>query len=124
MIADEYRIGERPDLLPCPFCGETDFKLFEYIDDRPDVFYQCNTCTTTGPNGGDKESATIQWNTRPQTHRAYNMLSIAYEAIKLACQMPARVAKTQIEDAKRKLDLLMEGETDELELASEEDNGA
>lgn len=51
------------DLLkPCPFCGGTDIRVGSKVFD--DTYYQCFDCTTTGPNGADMESATIQWNTR------------------------------------------------------------
>lgn len=49
-------------LLPCPFCGE-ETKLFMHGVEG-DFFLQCKTCTTTGPNGIDKECAVIQWNQR------------------------------------------------------------
>lgn len=63
MIADVYDMGDLPNLLPCPFCGEREYKYFEY--ENKDCFYQCAVCTTCGPNGADKESATWQWNNRP-----------------------------------------------------------
>jgi Lar family restriction alleviation protein len=48
-------------LKPCPFCGGTELTMSKNDGDR---FIQCTTCTTTGPNGSDCESAEIQWNQR------------------------------------------------------------
>ncbi len=53
------------ELQPCPFCGESEMQFSGpggFGD--PDCFWQCSTCTTTGPNGDSRESATIQWNKR------------------------------------------------------------
>lgn len=56
----------QPNLLPCPFCGEDEMSFYGYglSSDEKDVYIQCNTCTTTGPNGDSIESAVLQWNTR------------------------------------------------------------
>lgn len=64
MIAETYNLTNDPSLLPCPFCGEREYKYFEY-DGRTDCFFQCDVCTCTGPNGGNKDSAVVQWNSRP-----------------------------------------------------------
>lgn len=50
-------------LKPCPFCGERELRACHFPDE---VYFQCETCTSTGPNGADLESAVIQWNTRWQ----------------------------------------------------------
>lgn len=52
---------------PCPFCGESDVTMCVYPDE---AFIQCQTCTSTGPNGATRESALIQWNEREVTSRA------------------------------------------------------
>jgi hypothetical protein len=59
-LAIEHKCG------PCPFCGDD---LLEMngpggFKADPDCYVQCMTCTSTGPNGADFESAAIQWNTR------------------------------------------------------------
>ena len=48
-------------LMPCPFCAGTDMigKVM-----HEDYFFRCMTCTATGPNGSDWESAVYQWNNR------------------------------------------------------------
>lgn len=52
-------------VLPCPFCGEAELEMKFFLDNPiNDCHIQCMTCTTTGPNGMDEESATLQWNTR------------------------------------------------------------
>jgi Lar family restriction alleviation protein len=55
------------ELKPCPFCGERDQKVFLGIPKTKDWFVQCQTCQTTGPTGGDRESAVFQWNERAPT---------------------------------------------------------
>jgi Lar family restriction alleviation protein len=54
------------EALPCPFCGESELEMNGPggLFNDPDCFIQCITCTTTGPNGVDFESAIIQWNER------------------------------------------------------------
>ena len=49
-------------LRPCPFCGEV-MKL-QSFGSTEDVYVQCQTCSTTGPNGVDLECAVLQWNKR------------------------------------------------------------
>lgn len=53
-------------LEACPFCGGRDIRPCGPYgpDSERECFYQCHDCTTTGPNGADWESATLQWNTR------------------------------------------------------------
>ena len=61
----------RPNLLPCPFCGEDEMSLHEYgfSSDDHDFYIQCKTCTTTGPNGDSIESAILQWNIRTKVSK-------------------------------------------------------
>lgn len=55
-MSDKWR------LQPCPFCGEAlQLKMQEFPEDN---YIQCQTCTTTGPNGFDQECAVLQWNKR------------------------------------------------------------
>lgn len=54
-------------LEPCPFCGSSDIRMHVYGEStpgEPDAFAQCHDCTTTGPNGHDRASATEAWNRR------------------------------------------------------------
>ena len=70
------------ELLPCPFCGGEQMQLSGPSGwGDPDVFWQCITCTTTGPNGNDRESATIQWNTREVLDATTERLREALEKI-------------------------------------------
>lgn len=50
-------------MKPCPFCNEE--TNIRYQPSHDDCYFQCHTCTVTGPNGSDKESAIWQWNKRP-----------------------------------------------------------
>lgn len=54
------------NLKPCPFCGESEIKEYDYTeaDVNPEVMHQCETCGATGPGGSDAESARFQWNNR------------------------------------------------------------
>lgn len=57
---------------PCPFCGERELEMFCNI---ANCYIQCQTCTTTGPDGADEESALIQWNKRAWNDQMSQMLS-------------------------------------------------
>lgn len=52
-------------LKPCPWCGSTDLKAFNYTKPEPDSFVQCYGCTTIGPSGKSEDEARAAWNRRP-----------------------------------------------------------
>ena len=60
-------MSQEQTLEPCPFCGSSDIRMHVYGEStpgEPDAFAQCHDCTTTGPNGHDRASATEAWNRR------------------------------------------------------------
>lgn len=58
--ADVYTSG--PDLLPCPFCGETKTGMLEDRDHWPTII--CVTCGARGPSAPWSGGAREHWNTR------------------------------------------------------------
>jgi Lar family restriction alleviation protein len=58
------------ELLPCPFCGESDFEFHNLPADAADTtpwFVLCRSCEANGPRGETKVEAITRWNTRALT---------------------------------------------------------
>ena len=54
---------DAPAMLPCPFCGRTEFLAFV------DTCIHCGGCGANGPDFHQtKESAAVAWNTRRIAH--------------------------------------------------------
>ena len=55
------------NLLPCPFCGGSDIRLFY---DEETHWHICNDCEATGPTNtkysGEEDEEFINWNTRKE----------------------------------------------------------
>ena len=58
-----------PDPMPCPFCGEGDFRsLHQSWNEDGDPLVVCRSCFAGGPPHCDHIQAVMLWNRRiPQT---------------------------------------------------------
>jgi hypothetical protein len=56
-------MGELTDerIAPCPKCGSTDTKVWEYKDPSH-AFVECHGCSQQGPDGDTAADAKKQWN--------------------------------------------------------------
>jgi Lar family restriction alleviation protein len=53
---------DRPDIAPCPFCGEQDSQINKAGDEYYHV--QCYACGALGPHRVSKHLARVAWNSR------------------------------------------------------------
>ena len=78
---------KRIDLLPCPFCGSANVKLFRYPPDKdgdnPD-FVQCQNCASDGPYGSG-DTAIYKWNRRADPIIRREIENAAYERAAGVC---------------------------------------
>jgi Lar family restriction alleviation protein len=89
------------ELKPCPFCGSTNIKFYNYAHARdPDSFYQCADCgTIPGKHVNGEEAARREWNRRAASPLMQNgpkgeALSLAELAERFAgCDCPEIVGK-------------------------------
>lgn len=55
--------GGMPELLPCPWCGSTNWELSQHPL-RQTRSVRCGRCDTEGPTAFDANGAIQAWNTR------------------------------------------------------------
>lgn len=63
----EFAVAEKePELLPCPFCGETNgLGIAEHLQTGKTFFFvMCENCDTYGGSADSKKRAAEKWNTR------------------------------------------------------------
>jgi len=56
----------KPELLPCPFCGDSESLVVENDNSGSTYCYVvfCDGCTAIGPCDDNKEGAIADWNRR------------------------------------------------------------
>lgn len=81
------------ELLPCPFCGSLELKVFHHGEPDPDSYVQCQNCSVIGPyHVVGEEAAANAWNTRhfgsPFSQKASNEIGASAQAVPTEASEP------------------------------------